>query len=68
MTRTEAIQQAILAELRRRRLTIDASEHLSSVTITVRLQDGPVPVRAVTYEDQQVVSRRGRNASEFGGV
>lgn len=67
MTRTEAIQQAILAELRRRKSTIDASEHLSSVTITVRLQDGPMPVRAVTYEDQQVVSRRGRFATDCGG-
>lgn len=61
MTRTDAITQAILAELRRRRTIIDASEHLSSVTICVRLQDGPTPVRSVTYEDQQFVVRRGRD-------
>lgn len=63
MTRTEAIQRVILAELQRRRLMIDENDHLSSVTITVKLQDGPLPVRAVTYEDQQVVSRRNRDLS-----
>ena len=57
ISRTDAIQRAIVAELQRRRATIDDSRYLSSVTISVRLQDGPVPVRAITYEDQQIVAR-----------
>ena len=54
---TDAIRDAIVAELRRRRPMIDASRYLSSVTITVRLQDGLTPVRSITYEDQQIVAR-----------
>ena len=59
MTRTEAIRQAVLLELQRRRALIDDSPNLSSVSIIVRLQDGPHPVRSVTYEDQQIVIRKG---------
>lgn len=57
-TRTEAIHKAIVAELRRRQPFIDAHDSLVSVSITVRLQAGPNPIRAVTYEDQSQVGGR----------
>lgn len=60
MSRTDAIQRAIVAELQRRRELIDASPNLISVSLQVKLQDGPVPVRAVVYEDQSVTARRGQ--------
>jgi hypothetical protein len=58
MTRTELIAQAMLQELRARRDYLDRAEHISAVTITVRLQDGGERVRAVEYADQRVVARR----------
>lgn len=60
MTRTDAIQRALLEALNRHRAIIDSSPELASVTLTVKLQDGPDPVRAVNYEDQRVVAKRGR--------
>ena len=56
-TLTEHVCRAMLEELRRRRVTIDGSTDLVSVTLTVKLREGPEPVRAVQYEDERV--RRG---------
>lgn len=58
VTRTEAICRAILEELRRRRSLIDECDDLSSVSITVKLQDTAEPVRAVHYEEQRMVAQR----------
>jgi hypothetical protein len=57
--RTEVIAHAMLTELRARREYLDRAEDLASVSITVRLQDGAVQVRAVEYADQRIVGRRG---------
>ena len=57
-TRTEAICRAILDELRRRRSLIDASPDLVAVTISVKLQDTPDPIRSVVYEDQSVRGKK----------
>jgi len=57
-TRTEAICRAILGELRRRRTLIDDEPDLVSITVSVRLQDGPQMIRAVHVEEQRLVGRR----------
>ena len=58
MSRSDAIQTAVLRELKLRRSWLDASQDIVSVTITVRLQAGPEPVRSVIFEDHRVVARR----------
>ena len=55
---TDAIVRAVVAELQRRRAQIDDNDCLSSVSITVCLQDGPTPIRSITYEDRQAIARR----------
>lgn len=57
-TRTEAVRRAILEELARRRYLIDAGDNLVSITFSVKLQDGRDQIRAVTYEDQTVRTKR----------
>jgi len=59
-TVTELLAHAILDELRQRRAYLDNAEALSSVTVTVRLQEAPtLRVRSVEFTDQRVVARRG---------
>lgn len=65
---TDVIAQTILAELQQRRPVIDSGT-LSSVSVTVRLQEGPNPIRTVSYEDQRMVWRRGgRSKPEQGNA
>lgn len=59
MSKTDAVIKAVVAELQRRRSIIDSGNDLISISISVKLQAGHMPVRAVTYEDQSLVVRRG---------
>ena len=58
ITRTDAIERAIVEELRKRRSLIDDNNELLSVTVEVKLQAGPEIVRTVTYTDQTLKARR----------
>lgn len=55
-----AIERAVVAEVRRRRLVTDTTPDLAFVSVTVRLQDTPDPVRSVEWSDQRIVARRSR--------
>lgn len=68
MSRTDAVVRAVVAELQRRRAIIDSSDSLIAISVSVKLQEGPVPVRAVTYEDQQLVTRRGGRELDCGSA
>lgn len=57
-SRWELVRQALLDELTIYRSVIDGNADLSSVSLTVKLQDGPVPIRGVTYESETQKARR----------
>ena len=59
VTRSEAIERAVLDEVRRRRTLIDANPGLAVLTITCYVQEGPEMIRSVTVsEETRHASRR----------
>ena len=60
-TLADAIQRAMATEIQARRETINAGAgQLVSVTLAIRLQDTPDPVRSVEWTDQRIVARKSR--------
>lgn len=58
MSRSEVIVQALAREVRQRAASIDGSDDVAEVTVTVKLQAGTTWVRGTVYQEQRVVRSR----------